>query len=262
MAVLFSNIDCAQVGTQTEELDGLRGRITASVTVSCDFANRLLLADDVLLNRRAYPLITTPYAPVAISCSIVNADEWFGATTDGQYRPPKKSYVTINYGFPDTGTTAFDSVAESIEPMAEFRRLSHIPFRFANGSQFGRPATPEEAPGFVEIKLRLVRRIYRMSSMPAGILSNIGKVNMYSYTSPINGFVFGAETLLYDAPQPESTQGSDGSKAYNVTQNLIYNPNGWNKYFDPSTATWGYFFHVSSATPWKSYVPADFTSIL
>lgn len=261
MTIFFSDIDCALVGSPTEELDGLKGRITASVTVSCKWEERLLLADDVLLNRREYPLITTSYAPVALTCSIVNGDEWFEATTVGQFRPPKRSLVTINYGFADTGTTAFDAVAESIEPLAEFRRLSHLPFKF--GSLSGRPAKPEESPGFVEIKLRLIRRIYRMATMPAGILSNIGKVNLASYTSPINGFFFGAETLLYDAPQPESTQGSDGSKAYNVTQSLVYNPNGWNKYFDPDTATWGYYYHVSGGgAPYKSYVPADFSGIL
>lgn len=259
MVTVFSAIDCAQEGPTTEDLDGLRGRITASVTVRCKWENRLLLADDVLLNRRVYPLILTNFAPVAISCGITYGDSWFDAITDGQHRPPKTALVTINYGFNDTGTTSFDAVAESIEPLAEFRRLNHLPFRF--GDQFGRPILPEESPGFLEIKLRLTRRVYRLNSMPAGVLSNIGKVNNAAYTSTIIGMTFAEETLLYDAPQPEITSSSTGEKGYNLTQNWVWTPYGWNKYYDPDTNTWDYYYHVNSPTPHKPYIPVDMSAL-
>lgn len=256
---IFSSIDCAQEGPTTEDLDGLRGKITASVTVRCAWENRLYLADDVLLNKRTYPLITTGFSPIALTCGITYGDSWFEATTVGQHRPPKTALVTINYGFNDTGTTAFDAVAESIEPLAEFRRLSHLPFRF--GSQTGRGIKPEEAPGFLEVKLRLTRRIYRLSSMPANVLAFVGKVHNAVYTSSIIGMTFGAETLLYDAPQPDVTSSSDGSRGYNLTQNLVWCPNGWNKYYDPETNSWGYYYHVSSSSPYKPYEPVDMSSI-
>lgn len=261
MSIYFSDIDCAQEGPISETLNAITGRINCTVTLRCDFEDRLLLADDLLLNRREWPLIFTAFTPKAMSCSIVPGDEWLGATTEGQFRASKTSLVTVNYGIPDTAETSnYDSVAESLEPVGEFSRLPAGNFRWTG--QSGRLVSTEEAPSFLNIKLRLVRRIYRLNELPPGSISSFGKVNIASYYSPLLGLTFAAETLLYDAPQPDRTLSSTGDEGFNLTQNFIYNPNGWNKYFRPETNAWENIYHVNSATAYKMYVPADFSGII
>ena len=257
----FSIIACAQEGEIHETLNAITGHITASVPLRCLWADRLLLADDILINRRNYPLVTTAFSPIALNCSIVKGDNDYNAVTTGQWRPPLTAIVTVNYGVPDTASSAtYDMVAESLEPMGEFRRLPHAMFRW--GSQTGLAVLPDESPGFLEIKLRLVRRIYRLNSIPPAALTLFGCVNDATYVSPTLGFTFGPETLLYDAPQPEMTISSDGSQGFNMTQNFVFSPMGWNKYFNPLTATWDYMYHVASSVPYKSYTPASFAGIL
>lgn len=261
--VFFSpNIECAyEPDSVNETLNAITGHITASVTLRCAWADRLYLADDILMNRRTYPLITTAFSPIALTAAIVQADQDYNQVTVGQWRPPKTAKVTIQYGLPDTAQSSnFDVVAESLEPIGEFRRLDYSMFRW--GSRSGKALIPEEAPGMMDVKLRLTRRIYRLTNMPPAALSLFGKVNNAAYNSPILGFTFATETILYDAPQPELTISSDGSQGFNLTQNFVYNPFGWNKYFNPSNGTWEYIYHVSSDSPFKSYIPDDFSGIL
>ena len=261
MPIMFSTIDCAQEGDVQENLDWTTGKITASVKLRCDWVDRLYLADDILLNRRVYPLILTAFSPRALTAAITQGDSDGNAVTDGQWRPPRTALVTINYGVPETDSTStFDVVAESLEPIGEFTKLGHSAFRW--GSQAGLPLVADETPGFLDVKLRLVRRLYRLNTIPPAALGMYGKCNSNTYVSPILGMTFLPETILYDAPQPEMTVANDGTRGFNLTQNFIYSPNGWNKYFDIRTSTWVYIYHVSSSSPFKSYVPDDFSGIL
>ena len=261
----FSIIDCAYVPkTVSENLDATTGIITASVTVSCLWDNRLLLADDVLLNRRAYPFITSAFTPKALNCSIVQFDEDANQVTSGQWRPPKYAHVTINYGVPTTrGIGSYDLVAESLEPFGDFIRQDYSLFRWTGKD--GDPLKPEESPGLFVPKLKLVRRIYRVSTLPSNALSAIGKCNLDAYASPLLGVTFAAETLVYGEPLLERTISTAGSDGWNYTQQWTYDPNGWNKYWRAETGTWDSIYMITTAgaaVPWKSYVPTNFSNLL
>jgi len=261
----FSTVDCAYVPkTLTENLDVTTGQITASLTVACLWANRLTLADDVLLNRRPYPFVTSAFTPKAQSCSIVQFDEDLSQTTVGQWRPPKFAHVTINYGIlTTTAIGSFDLVAESLEPYGDFIRQDYTLFRW--GGKNGDPLKPEEAPGRYMPKLKLVRRIYRLSTLPDDTLSAIGKCNLAAYASPLLGVTFPAETLVYGEPNLERTISTSGSEGWNYTQQWTYDPNGWNKYWRAETGLWEEIYMVTEsgvALPWKSYPPTDFSGLL
>lgn len=261
----FSLVDCAYVPkTVTENLDATTGTITASLTVATLWNNRLLLADDVLLNRRAYPFVTSAFVPRALSCSIVQFDEDFSQVSVGQWRPPKFAHVTINYGIPQSREVgSFDLVTESLEPFGEFIRQDYSLFRWSGKS--GDPLRPEEAPGRFMPKLKLVRRIYRLTSLPANVLTAMGKCNLGAYASPLLGVTFPVETLVYGEPSLERTISSSGSEGWNYTQQWTFDPNGWNNYWRAETGTWESIYMITAsgaAVPWKSYVPTDFSGLL
>lgn len=266
---VFSDIDCAYVPkTLTENLDITTGSITASLTLACLWTNRLALADDILVNRRAYPHVTTAFTPKAISCSIVQFDEDLNQSTtvDGQWRPPKLAHVTVNYGVLQTkeiGT--FGIVAESLEPYGDFIRQDYQLFRW--GSKNGDPLIPEEAPGLYMPRMKLIRRIYKLTSLPGNVLTAMGKCNESAYSSPLLGVSFPVETLLYGEPSLERTISNTGTEGWNYTQQWAFNPNGWNKYWNPRAGAWQNIFLSSEVTsgtpiPFKSYPPTDFSNLL
>jgi hypothetical protein len=261
----FSLVSCSYVPkTINENLDATTGHITASLTLRCLWDDRLNLADDVLLNRRAYPFITSTFTPKALTCSIIQFDEDYNQVTVGQWRPPKFADVTVNYGVPASRAIgSFDLVAESLEPFGDFLRQDYTLFRWSGKD--GDPLKPEEAPGRFMPKLKLVRRIYRVETLPSNALSAIGKCNIASYASPLLGVTFPVETLVYGEPSLERTISTTGSDGWNYTQQWTYDPNTWNKYWRPETQSWEYIYMITAsgtAVPWKCYEPTDFSGLL
>jgi hypothetical protein len=258
---VFSLVACAQEGGAKESLSLQDGEITASVDLRCLTENRFYLADDLLLNARPYPYVTSAFVPVALSCSIKPGDQNWASSGQGQ--TCRTSIVTVNYGKPTTRSVgSFPIVAESIEPMGEFVRLDYRMFRW--GSKNGPPLTPEEAPGVFLPKCKIVRKLYRLSSIPSLAMSAFGKCNSNSYTSPLLGVSFAAETLTYDAPSFDRTITTTGSEGWNYTQNWLYNPQGWNRYFRAETNSYEYIYRadVSGASVrHNNYLPADLSSL-
>ncbi len=264
--VMFSTVDCVQEGPIDENLSVIDGGITAKVKLRCAWEDRLLLADDLLLNMRPWPYITTSFTPVALSCSATWTNSNAKAVTDGQGYYPEYAYVTVNYGIPKVSSSSigsFDLISETLEPGGSFIRLPYTLFRW--GSRTGDPIEPDESPGVFVPALKLVRRIYRLASLPGNALSSVSKCNANSYASPLLGVTFAPETLLYLEPVTERTISTAGTEGWNYTQNWEYNPNGWNKYYRAKTQTWEEIYRVDTTgtpTPFKSYVPDALTGLL
>lgn len=258
--VMFSTVSCSQEGPTEETLDAANGQITCRVKLRCNWSDRLALCDDLLLNQRPWPYITTSFTPVAINASATwSFNEAKGVQT-GQGYEPSYAIVTVNYGIPKYDE---DLLSESLEPSGEFVRLPYTMFRW--GSRTGDPIQPEESPGVFDARLKLVRKYYRIATIPANALSAFGKCNQSAYSSALLGVTFPAETLLYDTPFFDRTISTAGSQGWNYTQNWIYNPNQWNKYYRAKTNTWEYQYRVDTtgvATPFKSYVPDPMTGLL
>ena len=260
--MLFSTIDCAQEGPTHENLDITTGEITASVTLRTLFTNRLYLADDILENSRPWPYILTAFSPRALTAAIVPAGGMW--TIDGQAGYPKYALVTVNYGVPKTKTVgAYDVVAESLEPFGEFIRQDYQQFRW--DSKNGTPLTPEESPGKFLAKCKLVRKIYKLATLPVGAMSAYGKCHQSAYVSPLLGTTFDAETLCYDTPSFERTITTTGTDGWNYGQTWIYNPQGWNRFFRAETNAWSYIYrgdNPGASIRWNSYEPADLSGLL
>lgn len=259
MTVLFSSLTCAQTSTAQESVDAITGELSAQVTLHCPYDQRWAVADDIIGNRREYPLIASTVKPRAYRATITGLDAI--NAIDGQAQAPKTAALTIYYQLSQVTTAGpFSLVTESVEPLGEFRKLNYQLFRF--GSRSGRALTPEETPGKFESKLRIVRRIHKLAALPPTALTLYGRTNGTAYTSPCLGFTFGVETLLYDTPQSELTRLSDGSSGFNLTQNWMWNPRGWNQFYDPELDVWGNIYHIGSNDPFKPYPPADMSTIL
>lgn len=257
----YSNIACAEKPDSVSvDFDRLTGDITATVDLMTGWNTRWALVSDLLNNYRAFPNYGAG-APVALKCAVRPFGEMF---TLGQCIYYSDAIVTVTYGPPKFGEIgSYDIVAESLEPSAEFRRLPFQNFRWS--SKTGDPLVEEESPGKLEIKLTLVRQIFKVPT-PLNVLtlSATGKVHSAEYFSPLLGLTFAAESLLYSEPSFERTIRNDGSDGVNYTQKWSIKPTGWNKFWRAKTNSYEYMYQTtdSGSDPYKPYVPMNLEALL
>lgn len=261
MTITYSSVSCAEIPeTLSVDFDAMTGEITGQVQLNVPWNNRWSLVADLLNNSRVLPGYGTG-APVALKASVRGTG---GQATDNQGLVYSDAIVTVTYGpkkFAEIG--AYDIVAESLEPQAEFRRLPWQNFRW--GSKTGTPIIQDEAPGKLEIKLNLVRQIFKVPvPLDALVLDATGKCNEAAYTSALLGVTFPIESLLYLEPRLERTIRNDGSDGVNYTQTWAYKPNGWNKFWRAETNEYEYMYQTTDAgtDPYKPYEPLDLSTLL
>ncbi len=257
----FSTIPCAEVpGTLSVDFDAITGDVTASVDLNCSWGLRWGLVNDLLGNARPLPDYGVG-APIALKAAV---SSWGDQFTIGQSIAYSDATVKVSYGIRRHETVGpFDIVAESIEPQAEFRILPHHNFRW--GSKTGRPLVEAEAPGKLEVKLMLVRQIFKVPT-PLNILTltATGAVHDAAYTSPLLGLSFDPETLLYLEPKFERTLRNNGSDGVNYTQQWAIKHTGWNKFFRAETNAYEEIYCTTDAgsDPYKNYRAEDLSGLL
>lgn len=257
----YSAIPCSEKEQSVSiEFDALTGDISASVDLYCDWTLRWALVADLLNNGRPFPNYGTG-TPIAMKAAVRPFGTMVGF---GQACIYSEALVTVTYGIKKYDTIGpFDIVAESIEPSAEYRRLPFQNFRW--GSKTGDPVTEDEAPGKLEVKLNLVRQIFKVPT-PLNILTltATGKVHDAAYASPLLGLTFDGDSLLYLEPTFERTLRNDGSDGVNYTQKWSIKPTGWNKFWRAKTNTYEYMYQTTDAgtDEFTPYERANLTDLL
>jgi hypothetical protein len=253
----FSTVACAEEHLTRRENYDVEAGIAASVTLRCAYANRHALAQDLLVNRRAWPFGGFAFPPRASSCAILpNASSQY--TQDGQAAAYNQDALvdvayTVNKGGEDE-----DLVSESLEVAVEFITQSHKKFSWGNAA--GDPLLENEAPGKQRHGIKLVRTLYQVPEpIPSSILDLVGQVNDDDYVSPLLGLTFPEETLLFTLPGLSRTIRMDGSSGVNVTLGLEYMKDGWNKHWRAKTGLFESIFNKDLNQVHKNYPPADFS---
>ncbi len=251
MSVVFSAVDCAEVHGSMKE-DFSEDGMTASVVLRCTFANRQLLADDLLSNRMAWPHCSFDEPPRALTAAIVPEPGTYTETDQGCVY--SHALVTVGYDIAEE-----DLIAESLEPTVEFRTLDYKRFRWDSGS--GKPLLEGEAPGYQLHGLNIVRTNYKVEEVPASALTLPGSVNHLEYESDLLGLTFDAETLLFHPPTLSRTVTTAGVKAWDVGTKYTWKPEGWNKYWRPYSELYERIYLAGGAA-YNSYPLKDFSDFL
>ncbi len=109
--------------------------------------------------------------------------------------------------------------------------------------------------------LNLVRSYPNAASVPAGFISDPGKVHNASYTSLSLGLTFPAETLLF-LPNPVSqTSTTAGNTGYNYAVKFAYKPQGWNKFYRPNSNSYENIYNLAGVIV-EPYPPANLAALL
>jgi len=256
MSITFSVVPCCEEHVTQEEQWG-EGEITCSVVLRCTWDNRHLLVADLIGNAKEWPYGSFSYPPRCKTAAIRPA-----ATTyeeDGQGIDYQDALVTANYSTNVDENEEEDLMSESLEPTTEFLTLDHKRFRW--GSETGDPVQEGEAPGKLVKGLNLVRKLFKVTAIPASVLTLPGSVNNAPYTSSILGLTFPAETLLFSPPTLERTITTGGVRAWNVTLKFSYKVGGWNQFWRAATGSVDRMYLVGIGQ-YNSYPLADFSTFL
>lgn len=236
---------------------GIDGR-NCSATLRCDWSDRHFVAEDLLVNNRAWPYGSWANPPRAMSVAI--RPDGASAQSNSQGLIYQHALLDVDYGFlaeEDGG----DLVSESIEPTAEFIKLNHRDFRW-NGPT-GEPLTAAQAPGVVKRGMNLVRTYYNLQTVPTSLLTLAGTVNHAAYTSNLLGLTFAKETLLFGEPSLNRTISFDGTEGFTLSLKFAFNPGTWNKFYRTRTSSYAeIYIRGGSSSPYKPYQLADFSDFL
>jgi hypothetical protein len=251
----WASVACAEeYGTIAESFD-LDGGMSNSVTLRCAWADRYDLLADIIEGRRGWPYGSLgPVAAQAFSGSCRPAQSEFVGF--GQGCVYSEALVTINYS-----TKIKDLVSETLEPTAEFLTLDYKLFRWT--SLAGDVLQENEAPGQLQRGLNLVRKNYRLATIPNTVLTAIGLSNATAYTSALLGnMTFPEETLLYQPPTLDRTITLAGTEGFNLTTKFTFKPQGWNKFWRSKTQAYEEIIVAETGVVFKPYPPGNFGSLL
>lgn len=252
MPAEYSTVACAEVKDTAVEDTNLETGTTCSVTLEVSGANVDALRADLINNARPWPrLAAWPSPPKCYATTVKGFST--NSPVDGQMYVYDIYYVEAKYSTEPSRTI----VSESIEPAVEFTKLDFRWFRWSSGECL----TENEAPGFLTPGLNLVRSYSQKAAIPADFITAPGSVHNALYSSPNLVLDFPAETLLY-LPNPVSqTVTTTGSSGYSYTIKFAYRPQGWNKFYRPSTNSYEEIYDLSGSVV-KPYPPADLSALL
>lgn len=254
---IYSIIDCAEEHASVNESMTLETGVAAKVELRCNWADRFLLMADLLATPRVWPnggFVVPPRAATAASKPFPSQ-----YLTVGQACEYEHAIVTVNYSH-----KIVDTIAESLEPTAEFVTVDHKQFRWNDA--FGPRLLEGEAPGFLLKSCNLVRTFYNQPALPSNMLTLIGKSNSAIYNSTLLGLSFGVETLVFQPPTMNRTFTTTGTNGWTLQTKFSYKPQGWNKFWRAAAnngqGDWAEIWHVNGLAVYKPYPPGDFSTYL
>lgn len=247
-----------------QEVFSAESGLQVSVTLRCAWDDRFAVLDDILQNQYTYPRCPGSQCNARTGSSRPYEGKMDSTGTGDSLATYDQALITINYTQDltreDNGSGGFNIFSESLEPSAEFLTLSPAKFRWTNSS--GPKLRPEEAPGKLIVGYDYVQTRYQMASIPVEVINpGPGVVNNAAITAQLLGLTFPIETVLYQNSQPQRTISTSGVTRWTIPSRFSIRPNGWNKFWRPSTG-WDEIYDEDAAAIYKNYPLADLSNLL
>ena len=263
----YSAFPCWEIDNTAKSNAGLNGN-AASVVLGCAYADRFLVGNDILQNRRVWPAGTGTGAPRAVDVQITG----FGLLTNTQAGSPQLldygearlnvTYEPLSGEVPENPEEAgYDLLTEGFETQVDGKRLDHTAFLWKSASGAADQLEPGDAPVIQVRRMRLTREFYGLAVLPTYVLNFVGKCNNAAYFSNILNLNFPAETLLFGQPVASRTIRTDGSDGWNLKLSLSYKEEGWNKFFRMQTNDYDTIVRKWDSGDVEIYPPVDMSAL-
>lgn len=249
-------------GTLQETSQG--GVHTATVTLTCDWADRYVIQDDLEFAFNDYP-----YRPgQQMWCTAANIRPvGDGATADGYGLSYEKAFITVTYAQVPAGPIGGQGgdVAfydEQIEPAGEFKTLDYRHFTWSDGTKI----KAGDEPGVLVLCHTYVVHWQKLAYVPAELFEAVNHVNKYDVYSPSLDVTFDKETLLMaGSPVRRQITNMAGNNYWDLTIRWLIRPDGWNKYWNVQKTGgpgWDQLYLGFGATPFDPYPLYDMSGFL
>jgi len=285
ITVFFEELE----GSPIENFDSSRG-FSATRRLLCAWDDRLKLAKELRGKMEITSLVVRrflghiyPYDTAAVvhdvrispfdtpqSGSPPDKAEYVKAILDVTYRvPDRATFPPINKPPKNTNQS------ERFEVSGQFISYSHEGLFFSNDEVLDPPTSSTdtealdtlEAPSRVEARIEWVYTVHEVPKLDPDLALLVNKVNQKKIVSPLSGFPFAAETLLYGGTTADPETTTDGEDAFILNHRFTVNPEGWNVFPRKGRTTKEPIFTSASAAPSTQFKPYkvdtdDFKSIL
>jgi hypothetical protein len=174
--------------------------------------------------------------------------------------------LTVRYGTQSYDVSPQDEpvqpyVTEALEPTGEFITLSARELYWSNEPGSGGVAlADDEAPGKLVRGLDWIYTRHSAVSVPDEAFTLIGSVNSAAVTSRALGYVFAAQTLLYNPPHIRRVVTSEGRLAWELAYRFTYRPATWNRFWRTATASFEELYDEGGL--YRVYPTAAFAPLL
>lgn len=221
-------------GTRQEGRD-INGGPTAQVTLQCDYADRNILASDLITNS-VWPFTELgKYAPPVQNISIVPLNE--KCDTTEQSIDYLTAELTVRYGTDNSGGsgggggggTGRNRYVETFEPELEIISLQERAYYY-KWDAGNIPIGKKNFPHFREYTFNIQRTYYNWISLPTSFKDLVGYCNEAEETFPTLGLTFEIEQLLFVPQNATRTISSEGTEGFTVSVKFKYKKEGWNKF--------------------------------
>ena len=249
----YSTVACAEVpGTAHEEYT--RDGPTARVILDCAWNQRHLLLDDLLLNQRAWPHAAYTQVPTVARVGIEG--EGINSVVN-QCFVYSRARVAVEY---DTISTSL--VSEELIPTVTYQTEDYRQFLWGASDAAGVPLLENQAPGRPLYGMKLRRTLFNLPSIPAQVLTLVGKSNNADYVSSFLGLTFAEETLAFVPPSIRRTLSTGGGTGWNLVLNFMYKEDGWNRWWRGANQGYERIYRRGVLDPYESLPKADFSAVL
>lgn len=258
-------IACDEVFGTSQE-DGSYTTGTAKVQLRCTWANRRLLASDLLYGTdgtpRQWPSNSSLY------CTQVSVKpELTKYTASGQEIIYEHAILDVSYAIPGNqgggggGGVPMDPInlySETLTPYTRVMTLGPSGFEWTSD---GAALKSGEEPGKVIHGMRLTRHLFSVAAISSTILDLPGSVHNATYQSQLLGLTFAANTLLFIPPELSRTVTGAGASAWDLKLSWDYQKDEWNKVWRKDTETFDSISHIGGGV-YKSYPEKSHSAFL
>ena len=260
-----------------EEMDGSPTESMSAESFSATRVFKVLWTDRLEFMKRLIGgkigfinYITDTYpAFTAARCIRANAKPYGRISADVTSNKAKYTYalVTANYETPkyDSQVDADDNTVlpyrtELLTPRAKMISLTSESLYWSDGTELKDVSAPQQ----LMLQMAWVITLHEVETVPAETFSLVGKTNDAQEYSATYDRYFDAGTLLFNPPNTRPTRKADGTLSWELEYNLLYQPEGWNRFYNPNTKEFESIYKATGgaeANIVNPYPPEDFKPI-
>lgn len=259
--VVYTHISHSETDRTPKEKADPNGSFTAKVSVECDWGKRFTLLADIAANGgEIYPYEPSTNA-VAVAAGIKGVGATQASPASGLFAHDKAVLTVVYYYHPGGGF--LNNGLLMIEQMHSVSSAFAMPVDnmtwggVGAGVAGGAALTNRESPKVDQTLFEYIRTYPRLMIENSFTYRLADYVNDRVIACVTLNHEFSTESLRYIGPQVEMKLQLGTLWTRTVSHHFLYQPPGWNRWYNPATNQWERIWHSGLGGTWRPYPLAN-----